>query len=140
MSTTSRLFLTEWRTRIALDLARRRLSLHPRKTMIMSTEASATFLGFVLMPGGRRRLPEENVRRFRNRLRSLRDRYHSGSVDLDQAMRHIRSWIAHAGHADTWRLRQAVFRDAVFHPSRQPSPAASSAAAPGTTTHGTCAR
>jgi hypothetical protein len=36
----------------------------------------------------------------------------------------------------------APFRDAVFDPSRRPdrSPAASSAAAPGTTTHGTCAR
>ena len=134
--------LVEWRQRVTARLARRRLSLHPHKTHIISTEAPATFLGFVLLRGGWRRLPEENVRRFRNRLRSLRDRYHSGSVDLDQAMRHIRSWAGHAAHADTWRLRQAVFRDAVFLPSRRPdrSPAASSAAAPGTTTHGTCAR
>ena len=39
-----------------------------------ATSEPATFLGFVLLPGGRRRLPEENVRRFRNRLRGLRDR------------------------------------------------------------------
>ena len=130
--------LAEWHQRVAAHLARRRLSLHPHKTQIVSTEAPATFLGFVLLPGGRR-LPEENVRRFRNR---LRDRYHAGSVDLDRAMRHIRSWVAHAAHADSWRLREAVFRDAVFDPSRRPgrSPAASSAAAPGTTTHGICAR
>ena len=134
--------LAEWQARIAAHLARRRLSLHPRKTHIISTAAPATFLGFVLLPGGRRRLPEENVRRFRNRLRGLRDCYHGGTVELNQAMRHIRSWAAHAAHADTWRLREAVFRDAVFDPSRWPdrSPAASSAAAPGTTTHGTCAR
>ncbi len=134
--------LAEWRERLDAHLARRRLSLHPRKTYIATTETTAIVLGFVLLPGGRRRLPEENVRRFRNRLRSLRDRYHAGSVDLDQALRHIRSWIAHAAHADTWRLREAVFRDAVFLPSRRPerSLAASSAAAPGTTTHGTCAR
>jgi retron-type reverse transcriptase len=134
--------LAEWQARITAYLARRRLSLHPGKTLISSNEAPATFLGFVLLPGGRRRLPEGNVRRFRNRLRGLRDRYHAGTVDLGQAMRHIRSWVAHAAHADTWRLREAVFRDAVFDPWRRPgrSPAASSAAAPGTTTHGTCAR
>ena len=57
--------------------------------------------GFVLLHGGHRRLPEANVRRFRNRLRRLRDRYHAGTVDLDQAMRHIRSWVEHAGYADT---------------------------------------
>jgi hypothetical protein len=97
-------------------LARRRLSLHPRKTMIASTEAPVAFLGFILLPGGWQRLPEENVRRFRNRLRGLRDRYHTGAVDLDEAMRHIRSWIAHAGHADTWRLREAIFRDGGVQP------------------------
>jgi hypothetical protein len=80
--------------------------------MIVSTEAPAAFLGFVLLVGGRRRLPEEHV--FRNRLRSLRDRYHTGAVDLAEALLHICSWIAHARHADTGRLREAIFRDAVF--------------------------
>jgi RNA-directed DNA polymerase len=73
--------LAEWQARIAAHLARRRLSLHPGKTRIVSTQTPATFLGFVLLPGGRRRLPEENVRRFHNRLRGLRDRYHAGTVD-----------------------------------------------------------
>ena len=133
--------LAEWRTRIAGYLARRRLSLHPHKTAILPADAPSTFLGFVLLPGGRR-LPEENVRRFRNRLRGLRDRYHAGTIDLDKVMLHIRSWVAHAGHADTWRLREAIFRDTVFNPSRRPgrSPPASFAVAPGTTTHGTIAR
>jgi RNA-directed DNA polymerase len=56
--------LGEWQVRIAEYLARRRLSLHPRQTFIAATEPSAPFLGFVLLPGGRRRLPEDNVRRF----------------------------------------------------------------------------
>jgi RNA-directed DNA polymerase len=134
--------LREWQARIAEYLARRRLSLHPRKTLIACTDAPAAFLGFVLLPGGRRRLPEDNVRRFRNRLRGLRDRYHAGSGGLDDAMLHIRSWIAHAAHADTWRLRDAIFRDAAFHPSRRPgrSPPTWCAAVPGTTIHRTSAR
>ena len=67
--------LAAWRARAEAFLGRRRLSLHPRKTHVAPTAAPATFLGFELRPGGRRRLPEENVRRFRNRLRGLRDRW-----------------------------------------------------------------
>ena len=63
--------LEAWRDRVAAFLAHRRLSLHPEKTHVTSTSSPATFLGFELRPGGRRRLPEANVRRFRNRLRGL---------------------------------------------------------------------
>ncbi len=68
--------LEDWRRRIACFLEGRRL--HPRKTRIARTEEPAEFLGFVLLPGGRRRLLEGNVRRFRNRLRGLRDRWREG--------------------------------------------------------------
>ena len=124
--------LAAWQERISSYLARRRLSLHPRKTVILPTREPAPFLGLDLLPDGRRRLPEDNVRRFRNRLRGLRDRYHAGTVDLDTVARHVQSWIAHAGHADTWRLREAIFRDAVLIPSRRPDrpPAACCAAVP----------
>ena len=72
--------LVAWRDRTEAFLARRRLSLHPAKTHVAATSAPATFLGFELRPGGRRRLPEANVRRFRNRLRGLRDRWRAGTV------------------------------------------------------------
>ena len=139
--------LEEWRRRIALFLEGRRLRLHPRKTEIADTRAPAEFLGFVLLPGGRRRLPEANVRRFRNRLRGLRDRWRAGSASREEIERRVGAWVAHAGHADSWRLRQAIFRGGWFDPSRRPSgePArppdvAFSAAVPGTTTRGTSAR
>ena len=72
--------LEAWRGRVEAFLARRRLSLHPVKTHVAATSAPATFLGFELRPEGRRRLPEANVRRFRNRLRGLRDRWRAGTV------------------------------------------------------------
>ena len=53
--------LEEWRHRIADYLEGRRLLLHPRKTAILPTKEPARFLGFVLLPGGRRRLPEDNA-------------------------------------------------------------------------------
>jgi retron-type reverse transcriptase len=148
--------LAEWRERIALYLEGRRLKLHPRKTFIAPNSEPTTFLGFVLLPGGRRRLPEDNVRRFRNRLRGLRDRWRAGSVSLDEVERRVGSWVAHAENANTWRLRQAIFRGGMFDPTpgplfrdglsdpkrkpgRPPVASAFFAAVPGTTNRGTCA-
>ena len=136
--------LEDWRQRISGYLANRRLLLHPRKTAVMSAAEPATFLGFVLLADGRRRLPEANVRRFRNRLRGLRDRWRAGTVDRDAVRQRVGSWIAHAEHADSWRLRCAIFRggwfDPIDHhsrgPGRPPAPACC-AAAPGTTNRGT---
>jgi len=96
--------------------------LHPCKTFIAPTAEPAEFLGFVLLDGGRRRLPESNVRRFSGRLRAFRDRYHAGRLAFSDISPRIRSWIAHAEHADTWRLRTAIFARAVFEPARRPSP------------------
>jgi retron-type reverse transcriptase len=110
--------LVEWRGRIEAYLARRRLGLHPRKTEIRPSAEPAEFLGFVLLPGGHRRLPEANVRRFRNRLRALRDRWRAGTIELEEVHRRVGAWIAHAEHADTWRLREAIFRGGLFDPAR----------------------
>ena len=131
--------LEEWRRRIGMFLEKRRLRLHPRKTVVLPTHEPATFLGFVLLPDGRRRLPEDNIRRFRNRLRGLRDRWRHGTVTEDEVTRRVRSWIAHAEHANTWRLRHAIFRAGWFDPAREPDvpPSAFCAAAPGTTTRTT---
>ena len=148
------LVLAGWQNRISAWLGRRRLCLHPTKTGILPTKEPAEFLGYVLAPGNRR-LPEENVARFRNRLRGLRDRYRTGNADLTEVHCHVQAWIAHAEKADTWRLRQSIFnggyydpanvshfRDGSVGPKRKPgrSPVvpASFAAVPGTTTPGTC--
>ncbi len=86
----------------------------------------------------------------------LRDRCRAGTMSDAEAACRVRSWIAHAEHADTWRLRHALFRggafdparDAIFRdgpcgPKREPgrplSASAWSAAAPGTTIRGTAA-
>ena len=133
--------LEAWRQRISFFLEGRRLRLHPRKTEIVPTAEPAKFLGFVLLPDGRRRLPEENVIRFRNRLRGLRDRWRHGTVTHDEVCRRVQSWIAHAQHANTWRLRHSIFRAGWFDPAWEPDLPASAlcAAAPGTTIRGTSA-
>jgi len=113
--------LLEWRERLQGFLDRRRLLLHPEKSMVRETREPTTFLGFVLMPDGLRKLPEDNVRRFRNRLRGMRDRWKASSVDEDSVIRRVSAWIAHARHADSFRLRRAIFRDGWFDPQGEPS-------------------
>ena len=134
--------LEVWRQRIAEYLEGRRLRLHPRKTLVLDTAQPAPFLGLILLPRGYRRLPEDNVRRFRNRLRGLRDRWRAGTVERAEVIQRVRAWVAHAEHADTWRLRQAIFRAMRFGSARKPDRPANAccAAAPGTTNLETSAR
>jgi retron-type reverse transcriptase len=152
-----RVVLESWRERIARYLTGRRLTLHPRKTGIAPAASPVEFLGYVLLPGGRRRLPEENVRRFQNRLRGMRDRWRAGTVAVDDIRCRIGAWISHAEHADTWRLRRFLFRGGMFDPAsgtffpdgrdgpegkpgRPLVACASCAAVPGTTIRGTFVR
>jgi retron-type reverse transcriptase len=107
--------LAQWQQRLALFLAQRRLLLHPRKTQIEPTAMPALFLGYVLHPT-HRALPQDNVRRFRNRLNSLRDRWRAGAVDEVAVRQRVGAWIAHAQHAKTWRLRQTMFKGGWFAP------------------------
>ena len=116
--------LFEWRERIDRFLEGRRLKLHPRKTEILATSEPSAFLGFELSQGprrhadkygrGRRRLPNANVARFRNRLRGLRDQWRAGTMTRRDVEARVQSWIAHAEHADTFWLRQALFEGGWF--------------------------
>jgi len=136
--------LSAWRVRIDRFLEGRRLKLHLGKTQIVPTSERTHFLGFMLRPDGGRLLPADNVRRFRNRLRGLRDRWRAGSIDRSAVHARIGAWIAHAQHADTWRLRHAIFEGGWFQPRplkpERPLVGVSSAAVPGTTIHRTSAR
>ena len=133
--------LESWCQAISRFLERRRLCLHPRKTFIAATDEDALFLGFMLLPDGSRRLPEDNVRRFRKRLRMLQKDCRRG-VACAAIRQRVTAWIAHAEHADTWRLRQAIFRGGLYDPFREPDRPpdyACCVAVPGTTNRGTFA-
>ena len=134
--------LVVWRERIETWLIGHRLKLHPGKTRIVASAQAVPFLGYVLFSDGRRRLPVDNVDRFAGRLRTLRQRYQAGSVDLNEVRQRVGSWVAHAAHANTLSLRHALFRGGLFDPLREPDrpQSVSCAAAPGTTNPGTPAR
>ena len=47
--------------------------------------------------------------RFRNRLHGLNDKRMVRPIELEEETDRIRVWVAHAVHANTWRLRSAIF-------------------------------
>lgn len=82
------------------------------------------FLGYRIWPT-HRKLRRDSVRRMRRKLKRLARLYHEGRVDLAAVDRVVMSWIGHASHADTWRLRGKVLGSVAFVPpavSRTDSP------------------
>jgi len=100
--------LVEYRNRMVDFLAKRRLSLHPKKTHIISTRRPTVFLGYELWPSGLRRLPVDNVSRFRHRMRSMNDRMRIGTISNANVRCRIDSWVAHAKQAHTVGLRSKL--------------------------------
>jgi retron-type reverse transcriptase len=107
--------LHDWKQQIQQFLATRlRLLLHPRKSVVFPTKIGLDFCGFILFPT-HRRLRRSSVRRFINRFREQRQALKQGDLSLAEMHQSVRSWIAHAEHGDTWRLREKLFHD---HPIR----------------------
>jgi len=52
------------------------------------------------------------VRRFVRRFRRQREAYQRGEIALEEMTTSVQSWIAHAAHGDTWRLRGRLFEHA----------------------------
>jgi RNA-directed DNA polymerase len=105
--------LWRWRSEIADKLAELRLTLHQERAQVYPVKAGIPWLGFRVFPT-HRRLKRRNVKCFARRLRALRDAYRGGEIGLDKVQESVRAWIAHAAHGDTYRLRQALFRQVVF--------------------------
>lgn len=114
--------LEHWQAQLARYLEGRRLMLHPRKTFIAPTAEPAQFLGYVLHRGGKRTLPAANVQRFCGRLQALRAKWRNGEQNEMEIRQRVQSWIAHAAHADTRRLRQTLFKGGWFDPALEGLP------------------
>jgi len=103
--------LQNWKASISDFLASRlRLVLHPKKSRIFPVNTGIDFCGFIIFPT-HRRLCRSSVKRFVRRFRYQRKAYQQGELSFDELSESIRSWIAHASHGDTWRLRGRIFRD-----------------------------
>jgi hypothetical protein len=105
--------LWEVRGKVQEKLWALRLRLNEGKSRVRRTDEGITFLGFHVRPG-RLRVKREGVRRFSRRLLALKRGLDGGTIDLAGVSRSVQAWLAHAQHADSRRLREALLSRAVF--------------------------
>ena len=105
--------LHEVRDRISEFLERLRLQIHRDKSVVFPCDRGIRFLGYRVFPT-HRLLVKENVHRFRRRMRRMQAAYAAGRIGLEAIRPRIMSWIGHARHADTYRLRADLFRKMPF--------------------------
>ena len=85
-----------------------RLEIHPDKYRVCRTDDGVDFCGFVMRSDGRVKVRESGVRRFKRRYRRLLREARHGRIPLSDVTQSVRAWVAHAEHAQSWRLRRAV--------------------------------
>lgn len=102
-----------WKEAVSEHLGGLRLALNWRRSVVYPTETGIPFLGYRLFHD-HRRLLAANLRTARQRLRHNRAAYLAGHISLAKFRESLVSWIAHASHADTWRLRRKMLSDIVL--------------------------
>ncbi len=100
--------LHRWGRQCREYLEARRMEIHPDKYRLCRTAEGVDFCGFVVRADGRVKLRSSGVRRFRRRYLKLRHEWKAGRVEAADVRDAVCSWIAHASHAQTWRLRGKV--------------------------------
>lgn len=76
---------------------------------------SLDFLGYRIWPT-HRKIRKDSAGRMRRKMKRMARQYHEGKITLDQVTQVVMSWIGHAGHADTFRLRSRILGDVAFIP------------------------
>ncbi|MEK7141011.1 MAG: reverse transcriptase/maturase family protein [Patescibacteria group bacterium] len=88
-----------------------KLTLHPRKVRLFPSRLGVDFVGYIVFPDHILLRPK-NVRRFARKLRKQQKNLASGKITQKEFEARVRSWIAHASHADTFGLRRKLFASA----------------------------
>lgn len=99
--------------RVRKRLADMRLRLHEQKLFVRPARAGLTFVGYRTW-ATHRLVRKENVRRFRRRVRCLRQAYAEGAMDWEDIKPRLQSWMAHARQANSERLIRRLSREWKF--------------------------
>jgi retron-type reverse transcriptase len=94
-------------------LATLRLRLHPGKCRVYRVSDGVKFLGFRIFKS-HRLLDKGNVLRMKRKLKQWQAWYRLGRIDMTYIHPRIQSWIGHAAHGNTYRLRERVLGGAAF--------------------------
>ncbi|MEK7458283.1 MAG: RNA-directed DNA polymerase [Patescibacteria group bacterium] len=88
-----------------------KLTLHPRKVRLFPTRLGVDFVGYVVF-ADHILLRPKNVRHFAKKLRKQQKWLAAGKMTTKELEESVRSWIAHANHANTFGLRRKLFASA----------------------------
>jgi len=104
-----------WEIKREMDnyLASLRLRFHERKCTVAPVQCGGDFLGFRVFPD-HRRLRRSNADRFIARAKRLQRQYAIAKIGVTDVKQSVGSWIAHASHGDTYRLRSSLLSERVF--------------------------
>lgn len=87
---------------------RLRLTLNDKTQIFPISPRCIDFLGYRIWPD-HRLLRKMNVKRTKRKFKKYSRFYGQDRIDLDDIRPGIVSWLGHAKHADTWRLRKRMF-------------------------------
>lgn len=99
-----------WRREIEGFLAHRLKLRLNSKTDIFPVSRGIDFLGYRIW-ATHRLLRKASVKRMRRKLKVFRDRYRRGSIDFGRINACVQSWLGHAWHANTYRLREKLLAE-----------------------------
>jgi retron-type reverse transcriptase len=99
-----------WRNRIIAFLQTLRLTLHESRAQPKPVKHGIPFLGFTVYPTHRRLKRSKGIA-YQRHLKTLYRRYQAGQITREQGRSSVMAWLGHIQHGDTWRLRQAIFRN-----------------------------
>ena len=90
-------------------LARYRLSIHESACQVTPTDCGTPWLGFLVYPD-HRRLKARKARYATRHLTHRYDAWRAGKISFAELDASVSGWVNHVRFADTWGLRNTVFR------------------------------
>ncbi|MGE0882979.1 MAG: reverse transcriptase domain-containing protein [Blastocatellales bacterium] len=102
--------LYEWKQAIIRFLYSLRLTIHEAPAQVIPCRHGIPWLGFVVYPT-HRRVKARNVVKFTRKLKDRWSEYCAGKISFAEFDASVKGWVNHVRYADTWGLRNHVFRD-----------------------------
>lgn len=81
-----------------------------RKTAVFPISQGIDFLGYRIWPEYRL-MRKRSVKKFKRKLRVFEKKYAVGEITFKEIDWSVQSWLGHAKHANTYRLRRKIFNE-----------------------------
>lgn len=103
-------YLWKMRKQIELFLREELILKLNAKTDIFPISRGIDFVGYRIWPT-HRLLRKRSIKKFKRKLKVFGKKYGTGDIGYEAVDRSVQSWLGHAKHADTFRLRRKIFQE-----------------------------